>query len=345
MKTLLEPYTLNASLTLANRFVMAPMTRCMAAEGLLATPEMAAYYARRADIGLIISEAVLIRPDAQGYPNMPGIYTDAQIAAWRKVTDAVHARDGKIMAQLLHVGRVSHPYFHGQTPIAPSAIALEGSLPRMRELTYPVPRTLTQADINQLVHDFATAAENAMRAGFDGVEIHGANGYLIDQFLHYDTNRREDEYGQTPAQMSRFALAVVDAVSERIGGQRVGIRLSPAAYVLIQPDARDRAVFDYLLQELDQRSLAYLHAAINDDTVAIDYLNGRVSDYLRVRYHGPLIGVGNLTPTQAATAIAQGRFDLAAIGRPVLANPDYIARLRSQSPLADYQDNMLATLY
>lgn len=345
MNMLLEPYTLNASLTLANRFVMAPMTRCMAAEGLLATPEMAAYYARRADMGLIISEAVLIRPDAQGYPNMPGIFTDEQISAWHAVTDAVHTRNGKIMAQLLHVGRVSHSYFHGQTPVAPSAIALEGTLPRMRELTYPVPRALTADDIVQLVEDFAVAAENAIAAGFDGVEIHGANGYLIDQFLHYDTNHRDDAYGQTPENMSRFVLEIIDAVSARIGGERVGLRLAPAAFVLIKPDARDRAVFDHLLYELDQRPLAYLHAAINDDTAEIDYLGGRVSDYLRARYHGTLIAVGNLTPEAAERAVDRGRFDLAAIGRPVLANPDYIDRLRSQAPLADFQDSMLATLY
>ncbi|MGL4455790.1 MAG: alkene reductase, partial [Plesiomonas sp.] len=192
MKTLMQPYALNTTLTLANRFVMAPLTRCMADQNLVPTQQIADYYARRADVGLLISEGVIIRPDAQGYPNTPGLFTDAQIAGWKNVTDAVHAKKGKIFAQLWHVGRVSHSHFHGQTPVAPSAIALEGTLPRMRELSYPVPRALSITEIAEVTEQFAQAAENAMKAGFDGVEIHGANGYLIDQFLHYSSNSRTD---------------------------------------------------------------------------------------------------------------------------------------------------------
>ncbi|MGL6148331.1 MAG: alkene reductase, partial [Plesiomonas sp.] len=332
------------TLTLANRFVMAPLTRCMADQNLVPTQQIADYYARRADVGLLISEGVIIRPDAQGYPNTPGLFTQAQIAGWKNVTDAVHAKKGKIFAQLWHVGRVSHSHFHGQTPVAPSAIALEGTLPRMRELTYPVPRALSMADITELTEQFAQAAENAMQAGFDGVEIHGANGYLIDQFLHYSSNSRTDKYGQTPENMSRFALEVVDAISNRIGGERVGLRLSPGAYVHLTGDKRERAVFDYLLSQLNQRTLAYVHAGIFDDSITFDYLDGHVSDYLRRHYQGNVIGVGGLTPDSATAAIQAQRFDLAAIGRPLIANPDYIQRVKQQLPLKAYHESMLAEL-
>ncbi|MGL6001529.1 MAG: alkene reductase [Plesiomonas sp.] len=344
MKTLMQPYALNTTLTLANRFVMAPLTRCMADQNLVPTQQIADYYARRADVGLLISEGVIIRPDAQGYPNTPGLFTDAQIAGWKNVTDAVHAKKGKIFAQLWHVGRVSHSHFHGQTPVAPSAIALEGTLPRMRELSYPVPRALSITEIAEVTEQFAQAAENAMKAGFDGVEIHGANGYLIDQFLHYSSNSRTDEYGQNPENMSRFALGVVDAISARIGGERVGLRVSPGAYVHLTGDKRDRAVFDYLLSQLNQRTLAYVHAGIFDDSITFDYLDGQVSDYLRSHYQGNLVGVGGLTPDSATTAIKASRFDLAAIGRPLIANPDYIQRVEQQLPLKTYHESMLTEL-
>ncbi|MCS3460664.1 alkene reductase [Aeromonas sp. BIGb0445] len=344
MDTLFQPYRLNASLTLANRFMMAPLTRCMAGPGLVPTEQMAAYYGRRADIGLIISEATIIRPDGQGYPDTPGLYSAEQIAGWKKVTSAVHAKGGKIFAQLWHVGRVSHSFFHGQQPVAPSAIGLEGTLPRMRELSYPVPRALTVDEIVELTEQYAQAAANAMAAGFDGVEIHGANGYLIDQFLHHASNLRDDQYGQTPENMSRFALEVVDAVNARIGGDRVGLRLSPGAYAHMEGDARDRAVFDYLLGELNQRTLAYLHLGIFDDSLTFDYLGGRASDYLREQYDGHLVGVGNYSAETAAEAIKADRFDLIAIGRPLIANPDYLARVKKSEPLVPYSDTMLAEL-
>lgn len=344
MDTLFQPYRLNGTLTLANRFMMAPLTRCMAGPGLVPTAQMAAYYARRADIGLIISEATIIRPDGQGYPNTPGIYSPEQIAGWKQVTDAVHARGGKIFAQLWHVGRLSHPFFHQGEVLAPSAIAHDGTVPRMRELVYQVPRALTVAEILQLIEDYAQAAANAIEAGFDGVEIHGANGYLIDQFLHHASNLRTDAYGATPENMSRFALEVVDAISARIGGERVGIRLSPGAYVHLDGDARDRAVFDHLLTELNGRTLAYVHLGIFDDSLTFDYLDGRASDYLRAHYDGHLVGVGNYSAESAADAIKADRFDLVAIGRPLIANPDYLEKVKKAEPLVPYADTMLAEL-
>ncbi|WP_445402217.1 alkene reductase [Zobellella sp. An-6] len=342
--SLFEPYRLNDRLTLANRIVMAPLTRSMAGPGLVPTRAMADYYGRRADAGLIVSEATIIRPDGQGYPDTPGIYSQAQIDGWKQVTAAVHRNGGKIFLQLWHVGRLAHSHFTGEQPVAPSAVAFEGTLPRMRELSYELPRELSREEIARLVADYARAAENAIAAGFDGVEIHGANGYLIDQFLHHDTNHRADDYGRTPENMSRFALEVVDAVAARVGADRTAIRLTPGAYVHMQADARDRAVFDHLLGELEGRRLAYLHLGIFDDSLSFDFLGGRASEYLRRHYGGTLIGVGGLTPQSASEGLAQGRFELAAIGRPFIANPDYVRRVQQAEPLVEYHQDMLAEL-
>ncbi len=343
--TLFESFKLNNKLTLNNRILMAPLTRCMADDNLVPTEAMAAYYARRADTGLIISEATIIRPDGQGYPNTPGIYSDAQIAGWKQVTDRVHQLGGKMFSQLWHTGRVAHSHFSGEAVVAPSALAAEGTVPRMRELVYEIPKALSQEEIKILVNDYAQAAGNAVdKAGFDGVEIHAANGYLIDQFLHYNTNIREDEYGTTPANMARFALEVVDAIIEKIGAERTAIRLSPGAYFNMSPDARDRDVFDYLLSELAKRNLAYVHEGIFDDSIEFDFLGGRVSDYLRQNYSGTLVGVGGYTYQTASQAIDANRFDLIAIGRPFIANPDYISKVQQGNELVEYNESMLAEL-
>lgn len=341
---LFQPFKLNDSITLNNKILMAPLTRCMATDELVPTQAMAEYYARRAAAGLIISEAVIIRPDGQGYPNTPGLFTPAQIDGWRQVTDAVHANGGKIFAQLWHTGRVAHSHFFGGQTIAPSAIAIEGSVPRRRELTYETPKAVTHEEIEQLIADYAQAAANAIDAGFDGVEIHGANAYLIDQFLHHDSNRRTDEYGGTPENMARFPLAVVDAVCARIGHERTALRVTPGAYINMQGDARDRQVFDYFLKQLEQRDLAYLHIGIFDDSLEFDYLGGRASSYTRANYSKTLVGVGSYTAQTGAAAIDEGKFDLLAIGRPFIANPDYVERVRDNQPLVEYSDEMLASL-
>ncbi len=341
---LFQPYALNNTLTLQNRIIMAPLTRCMADDELVPTQAMQDYYARRAETGLIITEATSIRADAQGYPNVPGIYTPAQIAGWKRVTDAVHAKGGKIFLQIWHTGRVSHSFFHGGDVLAPSALAAEGSVPRMRELAYELPKPATKTDIEKLVHDFGQAAENAREAGFDGVELHGANGYLIDQFLHYDTNQREDEYGGSPENMIRFALDVVDEVTRRIGADRVGLRLSPGAYFGLKGDPRDRAVFDHLLPALEARALAYLHVGIFDDSMIFDDLGGTASAYIRSHYNNTLIGVGSYTADTGRQAIEGDKFDLLAIGRPLIANPDYVNKVRENAPLTDYAESMLAEL-
>ncbi|TMN33731.1 alkene reductase [Pseudoalteromonas sp. S2755] len=343
-QVLFENVKLNNTISLNNRILMAPLTRCMADDDLVPTDDMVKYYAKRAKAGLIISEATIIRPDGQGYPNTPGLFTQAQITGWKKVTDAVHAEGGKMFAQLWHVGRVAHPYFFGGEVLAPSAIGIEGTVPRMRELTYQTPKAVTQEEIAQLVADYAQAATNAIEAGFDGVEIHGANGYLIDQFLHHAANQRTDEYGQTPENMSRFALEVTDAVAERIGADRVGLRVSPGAYFNMDGDQRDRAVFDYLIKALNSRNLAYLHVGIFDDSMEFDYLGGSASAYLRDIYKGTLVGVGSYTAESGAEAIQNQQFDLLAIGRPFIANPDYVEKVQAGQAVKEYDESMLATL-
>lgn len=344
-ESLFQPFALNGTLTLDNRILMAPLTRCMADDNLVPTQAMADYYARRADTGLIISEATIIRPDGQGYPNTPGIFSAEQIAGWQNVTSAVHAKGGKIFAQLWHTGRVAHPHFFGgEYVLAPSAKKVEGSVPRMRELTYTVPKPATAEEIEQLVTDYAQAAENAIEAGFDGVEIHGANGYLIDQFLHYSSNDREDEFGGTPENMARFPLAVVDAVVKQIGADRTALRVSPGAYFNIEGDERDRQIFDHFLTELEQRELAFLHIGIFDDSMEFDYLGGTASNYVRNHYSKTLVGVGSYTAETGSEAIRNDKFDLLAIGRPLIANPDYIKKVKKGEALVEYSDTMLAEL-
>ncbi|MCE0495704.1 alkene reductase [Vibrio salinus] len=342
---LFQPFELNGKITLNNRIVMAPLTRCKADNELVPTDEVARYYARRADAGLIISEATIIRPDGQGYPNTPGLFTEKQVEGWKNVTSAVHQKGGKIFAQLWHTGRVAHPtFFGGEYALAPSAIAFEGTVPRHRDLVYTVPKAATSEEIEQLTEDYATAAQNAITAGFDGVEIHGANGYLIDQFLHFNTNQRTDEFGETPENMTRFPLSVVDAVCERIGGYRTGLRLSPGAYAHIDPDPQDRKVFDHLFEELEKRELAYLHEGMFDDTMEFDFLDGTVSDYMRKHTSKTLIGVGGYNAESGTRAISTDRFDLVAIGRSFISNPDYVSRVLHGQELTAYDPEKLDEL-
>ena len=342
IEKLFNKVDLGAGLTLNNRLVMAPLTRCMADDDLIPTEAMAAYYGRRADTGLIISEATIVSAGAQGYPNTPGLFTDAQVEGWKHVTARVHAKGGKIFAQIWHVGRVSHPFFlKGEKPWAPSAIAIEGHVPRMRELAYGEPRAMTEGDIEQVISDFADAAANAKKAGFDGVEIHAANGYLIDQFMHYSANQRDDSWGGTPENMTRLALRIIDAVKAEI--DHVGVRLSPAAYFNMEHDPRDVAVFDTLLQQLNRLELSYLHTGMFDDA-PIDYLEGTVTQYLRRRYRGTVIASGGYTANSGAATVAQGDADLIAIGRPLIANPNYVEKVKNRQPLVAYEDAMLETL-
>lgn len=342
---LFKPLRLNDTLNLNNRIVMAPLTRCMADNHLVPTQATADYYSRRTEAGLIITEATIVRADGQGYPNTPGIYSQAQITGWKNVTHQVHDKGGKIFLQLWHVGRASHPiYLKGELPIAPSSIALAGVIPRTAGLEYVAPRALEIEEIPALIDAFAQGAYNALEAGFDGVEIHGANGYLIDQFLHWHSNRRTDDYGSTPQNMTRFPLEIVDAVIKSVSADRVGLRLSPAAYFNMEHHPDDPPVFRYLLQQLNQRHLAYLHTGMFNDALRYEALGGTVTAFLRQHYQGNVCASGGYTADKAAAGLLKKAFDLVAIGRPFIANPDLINKIKNGEALISYDETMLATL-
>lgn len=347
LNSLFEAYYLNTQLALKNKIIMAPLTRRMASDHGVPTELMAAYYARRADAGLIISEGTAIRPDAS-YPNVPGIYNEAQINGWQNVTTKVHAKGGKMFLQLWHVGRVSHPnYLGGELPISASSTKMSGRVHRDQGLFYDQSRAASLAEIEQLVHDYVAAAKHAMLAGFDGVEIHGANGYLLDQFLHYHTNFREDAYGGSPENMTRLPRQIVQAVGEAIGYERVGIRLSPAAYLNeVEGDPRDEAVFEYLLTALNSFPIAYVHTGNFDDSVVFDNLGGKtMTQFIREHYRGVVIAAGSYSFADAVAGIEAKQFDLIAIGRPFIANPNLVEQLKQQMEVQAYDNSMLENLY
>lgn len=331
--------------TLSNRIVMAPLTRNRAVAGFVPSPLAVEYYAQRADAGLIITEASQISQQGQGYQDTPGIYTDEQVAGWRKVTDAVHAKGGHIYIQLWHVGRVSHTALqpNGGAPVAPSAVRAETK-------TYvnngfaetSEPRALELSEIPGIIEDYRRAAANAIRAGFDGVEIHGANGYLIDQFLRDGANKRTDDYGGAIANRARFLLEVVDAVVGEIGAQRTGLRLSPVAPANCLIDSDPQPLFNYVFDELEKRHLVYIHV-VEGATQGPRDINPNFSfDELRVRYSGAWMVNNGYDLALATSAVAEGKADLVAFGRPFISNPDLVERLRRGAPLNELDR---ATLY
>ena len=344
---LLEPFELNQSITLNNRIVMAPMTRNLADDALLPTASMVDYYAKRADTGLIVTEGTIINADAKGYSNTPGIFNQNQIDGWRRVTDEVHKNEGKIFCQIWHVGRVSHPYFlDGKLPVGPSETSMSSRVKRADNLFYGKNRALSVSEIYDLIHCFAKASENAMQAGFDGVEIHAANGYLIDQFLHYCTNHRDDDFGGSDENMARFAIEIVNACGKSIGFDRVGIRLSPAGYLNeITEDKKDASVFSCLLTALNQKKIAYVHTGNFDDSQVFESLGKKsMTQFIRENYDKTLIACGGYSFEQANQGILNHDFDLVAIGRRFIANPDLIHRLKMGLTLKEYDPSMLATL-
>jgi N-ethylmaleimide reductase len=344
---LFSEFKLNSLFKLKNRILMAPMTRAKADTGLVPTVEMAEYYARRADAGLIITEGVVIAPDASGYSTVPGIFSAEQIEKWKLVSQRVHARGGLIFMQIWHVGRVSHPNFlNGNLPIAPSETVMKNRVNRSPDLFYGKSRAASLQEIQKIIQQYATAAKNAIEAGFDGVEIHGANGYLIDQFLHFHTNHRTDEYGGTPENMSRFALEVVKACGEAIGFERVGLRLSPGAYLHeIESDLRDGVVFEYLLEKLNAFPIAYVHTGNFDDTRVFPELNQQtMTDFIRQHYRGVVVACGSYTVEKAQQGLARGDFDLVAMGRPFIANHNFIEKIQLGLELKNYEVGMLNSL-
>ncbi len=333
---LLAPFELG-DLTLTNRVVLAPMTRARAGAERLANPLMAEYYAQRSGAGLVISEATTVSAQGNGWVNSPGVYTDEQGAAWKQVVDAVRAKGSRIFLQLWHCGRASHSEFHGgELPVSASAVKLEGDGVHTPSGKHPheVPRALETSELAGVVADYAAAARRAKDAGFDGVEVHAANGYLLDQFLQSKTNQRTDEYGGSVEKRFRLLREVVTAVSESIGAARVGVRLAPNGVFndMGSPDYREQ--FTYAARELDGFGLAYLHVM---DGLAFGFHelgDPMTLEDFRAVFRGPLIGNCGYDAANANAAIERGAADLIAIGRPFIANPDYVARIANGWPLA-----------
>ncbi|MCB1737602.1 MAG: alkene reductase [Gammaproteobacteria bacterium] len=324
------------ALELPNRIVMAPLTRCRA--GVERTPNalMAEYYTQRAEAGLIISEATAVMPEGNGYVNTPGIYNAAQIAGWRAVTDAVHAAGGRMVLQLWHVGRISHPALQpGRVlPVAPSAIRPAGQAYTYEGLFDLVtPRALGIEELPGIVAAYRQATLNAREAGFDGVEVHGANGYLLDQFLRDGSNHRDDAYGGSTANRARLLLEVVDAVCAAWEPGRVGVRLSPLNSFNDMHDSDPGTLFGEVVQRLAPLGLAYLHMIEGERDDPHARHDGVDFDAFRRVFAGPYMANNGYDRARAMTAVANGHADLVAFGTAFIANPDLVRRLRDDAPL------------
>lgn len=326
MPTLFDPICLG-EIALKNRIIMAPLTRTRA-PGRVPNALMQEYYVQRASAGLILTEATSVSPQGVGYPNTPGIWSDEQVEGWRRITDAVHAAGGTIVCQLWHVGRVSHPvYLNGELPVAPSAIALPGHVSLLRPKTpYVTPRELKIKEIPGIVEDYRRAAENAKRAGFDGVEIHGANGYLPDQFLNSGTNKRTDAYGGPVENRARFLLEVTDAAISVWGAGRVGVHLSPHAGAHEMHDDNPRETYLYVARELGKRKIAFIFTREYER-------EGELFPEMRKVSGIPLIANEKLTRERAEAILAEGKADAVAFGLAFIANPDLPARFARNAPL------------
>lgn len=348
MSKLFQPAQLQ-SFNLKNRVVMAPMTRARTSQpGNIPNQMMATYYKQRASAGLIISEATQISDDSQGYSFTPGVYTDEQVTGWKQITQGVKQQGAAMFCQLWHVGRVSHPVFqNGELPIAPSAlkpvetqvwIADEQGNGNMVDCVEP--RAMTQKDIDRVVQDFANAAKRAVEAGFDGVEIHGGNGYLIDQFLRTNSNHRTDNYGGSRENRLRFLFDVVDAVSAAIGASRVGVRLAP---FITFKDMNCPDIVPTILQaakQLQERNIAYLHLSEADwDDAPVIPESFRIE--LREYFTNTIIVAGSYTLERANEVLEKGYADLVAFGRPFVSNPDLVERLKHRHPLAELDGSTL----
>ena len=339
---LFESYALGA-ITLSNRIVMAPLTRNRAGAGLVPSEHAAQYYAQRASAGLIITEATQVSRQAQGYQDTPGLYTPEQIAGWQKVTDAVHASGGRIFVQLWHVGRVSHvDLLGGEAPVAPSAIrAGTKTFVNNGFADVSEPRALELNELPGIIDDFRQAAANAIKAGFDGVEVHGANGYLLEQFAKDGANVRTDAYGGSVENRARLMLEVTAAVVQEIGAERTGIRISPVSPANGISSSDPQAQYDYIVDELQALGIAYIHVVEGAtggprDVAPFDYGS------LRSRFSNTYIANNGYDLGLATSHLADRKADLIAFGRPFVANPDLVERLQSGAPLAEVNP---ATIY
>ena len=318
-------------LHLPNRVVLAPLTRCRSDEGRVPNALMAQYYAQRASAGMIISEATSVSAQGVGYPDTPGIWSDAQVDGWKLVTQAVHAAGGRILLQLWHDGRISHPeYLDGALPVAPSAIAAQGHVSLLRpKQDFVVPRALDISEIPGIVEAYRKGAENAKRAGFDGVEIHGANGYLLDQFLQDGSNHRDDAYGGSIENRARLMLEVTDAVISVWGAGRVGMHLAPRCDSHSMGDSNPLATFGYVAEQLGKRGIAFIFTR---ESLAAD----SISPELKKRFGGVLIANEGFNRETAQQVIAAGQADAVSFGKEYIANPDLPRRLHLDAPLNRY---------
>jgi 2,4-dienoyl-CoA reductase-like NADH-dependent reductase (Old Yellow Enzyme family) len=315
-------------LNLPNRVVMAPLTRCRASAGRVPNALMAEYYTQRASAGLIISEATSVSPQGVGYPDTPGIWSDEQVQGWKLVTKAVHAAGGRIFLQLWHVGRISDPEFlNGELPVAPSAIAAQGHVSLLRPLRdYVTPRALETCEIPAIVEAYRKGAENAKEAGFDGVEIHGANGYLLDQFLQDSTNKRSDVYGGSLENRARLMLEVTDAVISVWGAGRVGMHLAPRGDAHTMGDSNPLQTFGYVAEQLGKRGIAFIFTR---ESLG----EKRISPELKKRFGGVLIANEGFNRETAQQVIAAGEADAVSFGKDFIANPDLPQRLQMNAQL------------
>lgn len=327
------------AIDVANRIAMAPLTRNRALpDGDIPHALNAEYYAQRASAGLLITEASQISPQGKGYAWTPGIYSDAQVEGWKKVTEAVHAKGGKIVIQLWHVGRISHNVLQpgGVAPVAPSAIAAKSkTFDGTAFVDTPMPRALETSEIAGIVADYAKAAKNAIAAGFDGVEVHAANGYLIDQFLRTGSNTRTDAYGGSLENRTRFLREVMDAVVGAIGADRVGIRLSPFSNANDISDENPMETFGAAIDILNGYGLAYLHMVEGQTGGPRELAPGHDINALRARFSGVYIANNGYDRDSAMAAVESGRADMIAFGRPFISNPDLVERLKQNAPLND----------
>jgi 2,4-dienoyl-CoA reductase-like NADH-dependent reductase (Old Yellow Enzyme family) len=339
MPTLYDPVKIGA-LELPNRIVMAPLTRMRAFEERAPGPLNLEHYVQRASAGLILTEATSVTPHGVGYPNTPGLWSELQVQRWTQIVAAVHKAGGRIVSQLWHVGRISDPaYLDGKLPVAPSAIAPSGNVSVLRpQKAYEVPRALETDEIPAIVADFRKAAENAKRAGFDGVELHAANGYLFDQFLHDGSNKRTDRYGGSIENRARFLLEAVDALLEVWPADRIGIHLNLMSSSHSMQDSNPVALFGYVAEQLNARKLAFIFAreSLEGDTP-------RLAPLVRQKFKGALIANEGLTRESAERIVANGEVDAASFGRLYIANPDLVERFRHKAPLNEVNSKTIYT--
>lgn len=327
MTPLFDPARMG-DLQLRNRIIMAPLTRCRASAGRVPNALMAEYYQQRASAGLILTEATSVMPMGVGYPDTPGIWSDAQVEGWKLVTDAVHQVGGLIFLQLWHVGRISDSsYLHGELPVAPSAIAAKGHVSLVRpEKHYEVPRALATEELPGIVEAYRKGAENAKRAGFDGVEIHAANGYLLDQFLQDSSNQRTDAYGGCIENRARLLLEVADAVIGAWGAGRVGVHLAPRGDAHSMGDSNPLATFSYVASELGKRNIAFIFAR---ESLG----ENRIGPQLKAAFGGFYIANEGFDAASAQQVLDAGEADAVAFGKLIIANPDLVRRMQENLPM------------